>query len=149
MGLPAKRGRKLGTTMVHVKERRLDVIRLLLKGKARADVVEEICDKHNVSEQTVANDLVECYKELREQYANRLSSLVAVNHAKLDRLFEQWDTVDVNAQIKILDIQNKMAGIYVKDPMVQINQLSINLDNKSVDELKEMLNGSEEKNNPR
>jgi hypothetical protein len=141
--LPAKRGRKKGTTMVHVNERRIDVMRLLLKGKSRHDIIEEIRDKHGVGDQTITNDLIDCHRELKEQYATKLSHLVALNHAKLDRLFEQWDTVDVNAQIKILDIQNKMANVYKPDTAVQVNNLNVNLDNLTVEELKDLLGKNE------
>jgi hypothetical protein len=65
--------------------------------------------------------------------------MVARHIAMLYRIYEMWDTMDPNAQIKAIDTINKMAGLYKPDTAVQVNTLNLNLDNLSVDELKKLL----------
>jgi hypothetical protein len=141
--LPAKRGRKKGSTLQATRERREEVLKSVLKGTQRDLIVCEIMQKYNVSEPSVSLDLQIVQAEIRKQYEAKLPDMVATNHAKLDRIFEQWDTVDGNLQVKIIDIQNKMAGVYKPETAVQVNNLSLNLDHLTVEELKQLLQGED------
>lgn len=138
--LPERRGRKKGSTAIATTMRRQDVMSMLLKAEPRDIIVAYVMEKYEVSEPTAVLDLCKCYEQLREQYADRLQDMVAINHARLERLFNQWDTIDGNLQLKIIDTQNKMAGIYRPDTAVQVNNVNLNLDDLTVDELKKMLN---------
>ena len=143
VNLPHKRGRKKGATLEHVRKRRYEVMKLLLKGKSHDQIFNEILSNYtNITEQAVQLDMQFAYAEMRKQFQDQLPDMVARHTAMLYKLFDDWDTMDGNLQLKCISEINKMAGLYRPETAVQVNNLNLNLDNLSVAELKELLNGN-------
>jgi len=137
-----KRGRKEGSTMENTRQRRTKVLSLMLKGKTREEILDTITTEFDISTASVDHDVMLCNEDLRKVYAEKLETLVSTNHAKLEKLFADYDAVDPHLQLKIIQEQNKMAGVYKPESAVQVNNLSLNLENLSVSELKALLEGS-------
>lgn len=143
--LPVKRGRKPGSTLEHTVKRRAEVMRLLIKGTSRDDIVDEIMTKYGVTSPSVTLDLQHCYQELRQLHSGDVKDMVARHTAMLYKIYEDWDKVDPSAQLKAIDMINKMARIYQPESMVQVNNLTMNLENLSVEELKQLLGNNDTK----
>jgi hypothetical protein len=137
--LPAKRGRKPGSTMEHTIKRRAEVMSMLIKGCARDTIVNDIMEKYSVTAPSVTQDLQHCYQELRELHSGDVKDIVARHTAMCYKIFSDWDKIDPAAQLKAIDMINKMARIYAPETAVQVNNLTMNLENLSVEELKQLL----------
>ncbi len=140
--LPAKRGRKAGGSCELTRQRRTVVLKALLKGTDRQKLITDIMTSHGVSEAQINQDIVIVNAKLREEYQHKQSDLIAFNHARMEALYEQWDALDGNLQLKIIQEQHKVAGVYKPESQVQVNTLNVNLENLSVEELKQLLNAA-------
>ena len=142
--LPAKRGRKLGGTLEHVRQRRTEVTRLYLKGKSRQYILEDISTRFKVSKEQVTLDLLKVYADLKEVFEKEKENIMVRHINMYYEIYNNCETIDPSNQIKAFNSVEKLLKLGSPESAIQVNNLSLNLENLTVEELKKLLNPNDE-----
>ena len=121
-------------------ERREDVMTSLLRGHSTGEIGRVIVEAHGCSLVTVDRDISWCYEEIRTKYDRDIPEVIATHIAKYTEIHKAaMGLGDFRSSIAALQAIEKLLKLHVEQPLIAIQNNTVNLDNLSLDELQGLL----------
>jgi len=121
-------------------ERREDVMTSLLRGWRTADIIKATTTNYNVSKVTIERDITHCYAEIRKKYEREIPDIISNHIAKYEEIHRAaMELGDFRSCIAALQAIEKLLKLHVEQPLIAIQNNTVNLDNLSLHELQELL----------
>lgn len=109
----------------------LEVLNLLMEGKPRKQIKEEIKKKYNISDITVDRDLAEANKKLSEQIDLTANAYKVLLNSRLEELYNRaMQKNDLKSAIASINSQMKLNGLDVQKQDISVldNTFTIKID---------------------
>jgi adenosine deaminase len=121
-------------------ERQEEVAEMLIKGKRTKDIVSYMHTKYNVSQVTVERDVTEAYKWIKQYITRNVDDVIAMHISRYESIYDKaMDMYDFKSAIAALRAVEDILKIRENQPLVTVNQNTINIDGLSTQEIKEIL----------
>jgi hypothetical protein len=124
-----------------IAERQQEVAEMLIKGKRTKDIMVFMHTKFNVSEVTVERDITEAYKWIKKYIKRDIDDVIAMHIGRYENIYDKaCEAYDYRSAIAALRAIEDILKIRENQPLVTVNNNSINIDGLTTAEIKEILN---------
>lgn len=133
-----------GKNNVQLTDRRNEVMTLLLRGWGYHEITENLSKEFGLSKKTIEKDISYCYAQVSDQFKRKLPRLVEDHISKYEEIHKQaLMAYDFKSAIAALQAIEKLLKMH-DQPIVNLienqqNNLNLNLNDMSLDELKALL----------
>ena len=131
-------------TLITTQTRRKEVLEQLMLFKGHTYIQDYIQGKYGIGKKAVERDITLCYKKIAKDYPVETQKVIEKHIALYyDLAKDAKEQYDPKGAASILEKVEKLLGLHKQDVAVQVNNntLNVNLENLSVEELKDLLNG--------
>ena len=117
-----------------------EVAAMLLNAIPRSEIIKHCCETYKIQESSVAAIVTRAYKYIQETHALDKEGIV---HTHIQHYYDIYRTAlhlgDSRGAVSALNSIEKLLKITQPDNLVQNNTLNVNLNDLTLNELKELL----------
>ena len=127
-----------------IAERQQEVAELLIKGRRTKDILTIMHTKYGVAQVTVERDITEAYKWIKQYIKRDIDDVIAMHISRYETIYDKaTDYGDFKSAIAALRAIEDILKIRENQPLVTVNNNTINIDGLSTQEIKEILSSGQ------